>query len=107
MAKVVTEIGRELSRGDGITPDELDRALKPILVSLEEMLRTNSYWIHNALASSQENPKRIEWARQLLDDIKATTVAEVNALAAEFLKADRQVTVDHQADPASGSAADR
>ena len=30
---------------------------------------------------------------EMLDDIKATTVGEVNALAAEFLKADRQVTV--------------
>ena len=56
VAKVVTEIARELSRGDDITPDELDRALKPILGSLEEMLRTNAYWLNGVLQSSQENP---------------------------------------------------
>ncbi len=90
---VVSDIAKELSTGEAITEDELDRAKKPQVVQIEEMRRTNRYWLGSVLESSQEYPQRIEWSRTFVDDYKDITVEEVNALAAEFLKEDAQVTV--------------
>lgn len=90
---VVAEIAKELSSGNSITQDELERAKKPNIVSIEEMRRTNRYWLGSVLESSQEYPERLDWSRHFVDDYKAITVDEVNELAKEYLKADRQITV--------------
>lgn len=93
VAKVVGEIAKELATGTSITQDELDRAKKPNIVSIEEMRRTNRYWLGSVLESSQEYPERLDWSRHFVDDYKAITVDEVNALAKEYLTGDSQVTI--------------
>lgn len=93
VTKVISEIAAELATGKSITADELDRAKKPQVTSIEEMRRTNRYWLGSVLESSQEYPQRIDWSRTFVDDYKNITVEEVNALAAEFLKAAPQVAV--------------
>ncbi len=93
VAGVVAEIAKELATGDKITEDELERAKKPNVVSIEEMRRTNRYWLGSVLEDSQEYPDRLDWSRHFVDDYKSITVAEVNALAKEFLKEDKQVIV--------------
>ena len=76
-----------------ITEDELERAKKPQVVSIEEMRRTNRYWMSSVLESSQEYPQRLAWSRTFVDDYKNITVEEINALAKEFLKAETEVSV--------------
>jgi len=93
VAGVVAEIAAELASGTSITEDELDRAKKPTINSIEEMRRTNRYWLGSVMESSQEYPQRLDWSRHFVDDYKTITVEEVNALAKEFLKKDKQVTV--------------
>lgn len=93
VTQVISEIAKELSSGESITEDELERAKKPQVVQIEEMRRTNRYWLGSVLESSQEYPERLEWSRSFVDDYKAITVNEVNALAKEFLGADTQVNV--------------
>ncbi|MFH1497991.1 MAG: insulinase family protein, partial [Verrucomicrobiota bacterium] len=73
----------------GVTADELERARRPILNSLEESARTNSYWIGAVLASAQEQPQRLDWARSRPTDFATVTKAELDALAQKYLSPDR------------------
>lgn len=90
---VIARIASDLAKGDSITADELDRAKKPQVVSIEEMRRTNRYWMGSVLESSQEYPQRLDWSRTFVDDYKNITVEEINALAEEFLKDDTRVSI--------------
>ncbi|MDA7597421.1 insulinase family protein [Verrucomicrobiales bacterium] len=80
----IRQISADLATGTSITADELDRAKKPQVVSIEEMRRTNRYWLSSVLESSQEYPERLEWSRTFVDDYKNITLEEVNALAKEI-----------------------
>lgn len=82
---VIKEISAELGKGDTITQDELDRAKKPILTQLEEMRRTNRYWMGSVLESSQEYPQRLDWARSFVSDYESITLEEIQDLAREYL----------------------
>jgi len=93
VTEVITEIADELAKGDAITADELERAKKPQVTSIGEMRRTNRYWLGSVLEASQEYPERLNWSRSFVDDYKNITVEEVNALAKEFLRSDKQVSV--------------
>lgn len=93
VTEVVTGIAKDLATGKSITADELERAKKPQVTSIEEMRRTNRYWMSSVLESSQEYPERLDWSRSFVDDYQNISVDEVNALAAEFLKPENQVNV--------------
>lgn len=81
---VVAGIGTELSK-NGIDSDELERAILPLVSSIERQVRTNDYWLETVALSSQEFPERLEWARSMEADYKSITVDEINALAKEYL----------------------
>jgi zinc protease len=70
---------------DGVSKDELERALKPIQSNLKESLRSNGYWLGSVLSESQEKPHKIEWAMNRDADYAAITVEELNALAKKYL----------------------
>ncbi|MDF1859552.1 MAG: insulinase family protein [Verrucomicrobiales bacterium] len=93
VTQVISQIAEELSEGTAITEDELERAKKPQVTQIEEMRRTNRYWMSSVLESSQEYPERLEWSRSFVDDYKNITVDEINELAKEFLKEESQVSV--------------
>ncbi|MEO0413342.1 MAG: insulinase family protein [Verrucomicrobiota bacterium] len=102
VTQVVSQIGEELSTGDAITQDELERAKKPNIVSIEDMRRTNRYWMGSVLESSQEYPQRLAWSRSFVDDYKSITLEEVNALAKTYLDNGKMavVTVKPAKEPA-------
>ncbi|MGI9241549.1 MAG: insulinase family protein, partial [Verrucomicrobiales bacterium] len=87
---VVAGIGTELSE-KGIDSDELERAVLPLLSSIERQVRTNDYWLNTVAVSSQEFPQKLDWARSMQDDYKSITVDEVNALAKQYLVDDKAV----------------
>lgn len=92
VAQVIAQIAEELASGEAIDEDELERAKKPQVVSIEEMRRTNRYWLTSVLESSQEYPERLDWARSFVDDYRNITVDEVNALAKEYLLEEKKFT---------------
>jgi len=92
LADIVRRIGGDLAR-DGITEDELERALKPLLNGLEEWVRSNRYWLGTVLASSQEYPERLDWARTMTQDYTSVTVADINAVAAQYLAPERSLPI--------------
>ena len=84
VARIILEIGEELAN-NGTTADEVDRAVQPVLGQLEETLRDNSYWLNTVLAQSQEQPQRLDWARQRDQDYANVTPEDINALAKVYL----------------------
>jgi zinc protease len=87
----VREIAESL-RTAGITEDELVRMKQPILTSIAESARTNSYWLGTVLAACREQPQRLDWARTRTSDITAITREEINVLAAKHLRPERLVS---------------
>lgn len=92
VAALVRTIGEDIVR-DGVTQDELDRALKPTMEQISEWRRNNRYWLGSVLASSQEFPLRLTWARNMVDDFSRVSVEDINALAREYLKPERAIDV--------------
>jgi len=90
---------------NGVTPDELERAKKPILTSLRDSARTNQYWLSAVLASCQEYPQRLDWCRTRYSDFESITQADVNALAKTYLAPSRAFKVIARPETDAGPAA--
>jgi zinc protease len=69
----------------GVTEEELVRAKQPALTAARQSVRTNPYWIGSVLGAAQEQPERLEWARNRLADIESITPAELTEFAHRFL----------------------
>ena len=87
MSKIAVEIAAK-----GITQDELDRALKPILSEIKESLRSNGFWL-GVVAGSQQNPIQLTRVRTLEKDFASITPKEVNKFARNYLRAKSAQTV--------------
>ncbi|MEE2567677.1 M16 family metallopeptidase [Hyphobacterium marinum] len=68
-----------------ISEDEMLRARRPILESIEDAREDNGYWL-NVLSGSQEDPERLDNARSLVDDLNSITREELMDLANEYLR---------------------
>lgn len=69
----------------GVTEEELVRAKQPALTAARQSVRTNPYWIGSVLGAAQEQPERLEWARNRLADLESITPAELTEFAQRFL----------------------
>jgi zinc protease len=90
--EAVLEAASDLA-ANGLSDDELERALLPVLTTLREARRTNAYWLGSVLGASQEQPERLDWARSFLADHEAITREELNALAREYLDPARSLRI--------------
>lgn len=70
---------------NGADQDELDRALAPTLGQLERTLRDNTYWLNTVLSQSQEDPSKLELARNRDADYRSITLQEISTLAKKYL----------------------
>ncbi len=77
----------------GIQNDELDRAVKPILATIKERVRTNTYWLNSVLKRASRYPAQIDWCRSFQEDYAAITDQDVNTLAQKFLTNSNAATV--------------
>jgi len=92
LAKLVTEIAAGVAAGP-ITPDEFERAQKPLMTQIEQMRRDNRYWSQNVVRNCQEHPERLDWASSMVSDFGSVTLEELQKLAATYLGAGRAVAV--------------
>jgi zinc protease len=98
---ILRMVGADIAK-NGVKQDEFDRAMKPMMEEVVQMRRSNNYWVRKVLSSSQEYPVRLEWARNMTDDLKSITIADVNALAKQYLLPDS--IVDIRVQPVAGHA---
>ena len=96
------QIAAELA-AKGPTSDELDRAKNPRVEQRIKMQQTNEYWV-SSLAQSADDPRRLQLIRDLVPATRKVTAADVQAVTARYLHADRAWRlVVRAADPAPGS----
>ncbi len=88
---LVAGIGAELAAGQ-ISDDEFDRAMKPLLTSLEESAKNNAYWI-DKMNNSQERPDLLEAARSEVNDYKSITKTQIEQLAKRLLSENKATIV--------------
>ncbi|MBW2564240.1 MAG: insulinase family protein [Deltaproteobacteria bacterium] len=88
----IKKIASDISK-NGVTHEELKRALKPTLTSIKEMLGKNSYWLHTVLSQSTTYPQQLQWSRTILKDYASISVDEVSALAKKYLDNSKAATI--------------
>jgi zinc protease len=92
LAEAILKIAGDLQK-DGVTPDELERAKRPLLTQVRQAVRTNPYWLGAVLEECQEYPQRLDWARSILTDYPAMTKPDMDALAKAYLAPERAFQV--------------
>jgi len=92
ITQILVEIGNDLAT-NGITEDEFNRVLKPLVSSLEQQQRNNNYWLNQVLLGAAQRNYQLEWSRSLFTDYPSITREEVEALAREYLPAERAIQV--------------
>jgi zinc protease len=82
--------------------DELDRARKPLIESIQRARAGNDYWL-GALAGVQADPRRLEALRSRIADLEAVTPADLQAAARKYLIDDGafRIEVVPEAEPAA------
>lgn len=89
---ILLAIGRDLAE-EGISEDELVRAIEPTKASIEETRRSNRYWLSTVLSRSHLEPERLDWARTFADFWDTITVEQINDLARTYLKPEDGIPV--------------
>lgn len=84
VARSIRGIAAAITR-QGITSDELERALEPALTHIREMRRRNGYWLNTVLAGSREHPERLEWAKTMVEDFSSISVSQLTGIAGRYL----------------------
>lgn len=85
-----TDIIAELQTVGGITEDELQRALQPILANLASSEERNGFWLYRVDRLHREPNTMQEW-RNLPELYQSITVADLRASAMRYLIPERQI----------------
>ncbi|WP_438482487.1 M16 family metallopeptidase [Oleiharenicola lentus] len=88
VAKLTRKIAADIA-AKGITDEEFARAMEPRFATLDQQLRSNSYWTYHVLSRMQETPTRIQWPLTRNDDYRAMLRRSVESYAKTSLKAER------------------
>jgi zinc protease len=88
----VKEISTEI-RENGVTEDEVRRAVDPTITSIKDMRRENRYWLSTVLDGSLDHPEQIEWSRNIVEDYASITPEAVHEMARRYLDNARAATV--------------
>jgi len=68
-----------------VTPDELNRAKAPLIESVQRQFDSdNSFWL-GQLINAQTDPRRLPALRSALADLRTISVADIQAVAKEYL----------------------
>ena len=70
------------------TPDEMERAKKPLVATLEKAKEGNAFWLQR-LDTAWSDPKALDAIRSQLPDLGKVTAGDVQAAARRYLTDDR------------------
>lgn len=88
------ELGRIIAdlKAGQLTEDDLTRAREPVLEQLRKSRETNDYWL-SVLDDTQDNPAKLDLARQYETSLRTLRVADVVAAANRYLDDARAIRV--------------
>jgi zinc protease len=72
----------------GVTQEEIDRLVAPVLKQLRDARRTNAYWL-DALTEAQSNPRSLEASSTVLTTFENLEIEFLNELARRYLAPER------------------
>ncbi len=85
------EIAADLAKNP-VAPDELDRILKPMQQQLLRASTSSQFWL-GQMGGGSYDPRRLTAIRSLGSDLVGTTPADIQALAARYLRPDLDWTM--------------
>jgi len=70
---------------EGVSEDELQKALKPTLNQIKVSAKNNSYWLDVVLSGSKDHPEYIDWSSDIYKDYASIKADELSVLAGKYL----------------------
>lgn len=92
LAGVIKTVAAGLG-AQGVSEDELRRALEPTLTSIKDLKRNNRYWMESVLNLSSRHPQQLQWPLSILEGFAAIKAEELTQLARQYLKPEQAATV--------------
>ncbi|MGI6655756.1 MAG: M16 family metallopeptidase [Desulfobulbus sp.] len=92
LAGVVRETAADMGR-NGVSEDELRRAVEPVLTSIADNKRTNLYWLETVLALSSRYPQQLEWPLSITQGFASIRAEELSEMARRYLSPDKAATL--------------
>jgi zinc protease len=86
------KIARDLAANE-VAPDELARAKKPRVETLQKAQLTNGYWVRE-LSGAQADPRRLDVIREIVPGTEKVTAADVKRAAQQWLKPENAYRVE-------------
>ena len=86
-------------RENGVTEDELERAVRPVLANITSRIKTNEYWLNTVLKGASRHPEQLGWSRTIFVDYAAITVDDINQAARTYLENDKTATLFFYPEP--------
>lgn len=102
LGRVRDEVGVILAdiRQEGVAPDELQRALEPILAGIRDRFRENDYWLDTVLANASRHPEQLTWSRTIMEDYAGIRGEEIDQLADRYLDLSKMAVIEARAQSA-------
>lgn len=88
---ILKKIATDLTN-DGISDDELSRALTPTIEQLKQTKRNNRYWLSQVLSGSTEKPRKLDWAKSMENDYQNIKKDEIDLLVKKYINPENLVT---------------
>ncbi len=94
----IVEIGQQLAT-QKVEDDEFQRAVKPLLTTIKDLLKTNGYWMY-CLCNANEYPSKLNWPVTIASEYQEIKPEEVQTLAQKYLLGERAIKIKIQPDRA-------
>jgi zinc protease len=92
LAQVIRQVAASL--GDqGVSEEELRRALEPTLTSIKDIKRNNRYWMESVLMLSSRHPQQLQWPLSISEGFAAIRAEELTTLARQYIRPEQAATV--------------
>jgi len=72
-------------RQNGVSAEELQRALEPTLTGIKDRLRENGYWLNTVIAGASRHPVQLDWSQTIATDYAGIRKEEIEQLALRYL----------------------
>ncbi len=92
MASTIKAIASDLAL-NGVTQNELTRAVEPTLTQINDLRQKNDYWLYTVLAGSKTYPQQLAWSRSIVTDYASITQEEIAVLAKKYLEPGKAATI--------------
>jgi zinc protease len=78
---------------NGVTEEETQLALNPVIEQLKVLRQTNAYWLNSVMADSRNHPERFDWAKTIVSGYGSITHEHLTALVEKYLDPDKSAVV--------------